>query len=151
MLTPKLIGDSDVKDRSWFECPYCYDLFLADPYQVRVGAYKSCGCRKQKAVSRTPDERILWAWLRRELARVQHEKYPPLLLKLIKPRKVSYRWNPDVSIDACENFLEDTSPRPPNAKPGWKDPLGPISPENFQWISKHASKSSRTSPASDTT
>jgi hypothetical protein len=151
MLTPKLISDSDTHNRKWYECPYCFDLFLADPYQVNRGAYKSCGCRKQTPVSRSTEEKTRWEWLRRELERASVKNVPPLLLKLVKPRSVAFRWNPECNLDACANFLKDTSPKPPNTTQSWKDPLGPISPENFEWKPIHGSKSSRTDPAPDTT
>jgi len=151
MLTPRFIADSDVFKRSWFECPYCFELFLADQYQVKRGSYKSCGCLKQTPVSRTADERLRWAWLRRELERCSAKNVPPLLLKLIEPRAVALRWNPEINLDACANFLADTEPHPPNTTQGWKDKQGPISPENFEWVPIHGIKSSRADPAPDTT
>jgi hypothetical protein len=151
MLVPKLVGDSDTRNRKWYECPYCFDLFLADPSQVKIGGHSSCGCRKQTPVSRTTEEKMRWEWLRREIERNSPKNIPPLLLKLVPARKLAYRWNPEVNLDACKNFLEDTSPKPDNCTQGWKDPLGPLSPENFEWIPARGFKSSRTNSTTDST
>ena len=144
MLTPKKVCHSR-GPLWWFECAYCFDLFEADQYQVKIGNTKSCGCRRQASVEGgyTQEERDRWDWFRRQLKKEALHNMPPLLLKLSKPRPVHFYWDPDKHLEARINFIRDTNPKPDDCVCSWKDPEGPIHPDNFIWKPKDAPKSSR--------
>lgn len=152
MSKPKRISKGDNGDW-WFECPYCFELFSADPHQIDKCGQKSCGCIKQNSGdrTRTQEERDRWVWLKRAIQKERQETLPKLLLKVSEPKPIYWAWDPDQSLDALNNFINDTNPKPDDHIAGWKDPLGPIHPDNFVWKPKNEPKPSRASRTSGTT
>ena len=136
MLSPKHVAPSKGK-QAWFECPYCYELF--EEFTSKVKGYSewgnriSCGCVKAaESFQPSIEDRGALRWLDREI-KGEKEDLPPLLKKLGKRRRIAYEWNLDMNNEAKNNFINFISPRPANAELSWKDPLGPIEPDNFEW------------------
>lgn len=146
MSTPKLISHSYGRFY-WFECPFCYELFEAAKSKVKghstAGTTNSCGCRRVgQAFKPSKEEQAAVLWLRKQVAN-ERDNLPPILRKLSMDRPIAFDWNTDCNSEAANNFISHISPRPSNAELGWKDPLGPVSPDNFEWKLKNA-KQSRT-------
>lgn len=144
MLNPKLICQSNGRIY-WFECPFCFELFEADKNKIKgqtsYGTTNSCGCKRVgQAYKPSKEEQAAIHWLRKEVMG-ENENLPPILAKLSMARSIALEWNTDANCEAANNFLKHIAPRPTNAELGWKDPLGPISPDNFEWKLKDADQS----------
>jgi hypothetical protein len=134
MLNPKFISDS-VGKKSWFECPLCFEIYEYYKNSVRGfgGTHSSCGCRRSGDTYKpSSEETRLVRWLKKQIKN-ETTYLPPILQKLKQKRRIAYEWNTDVNTEASNNFINSIGPRPANATVGWKDQLGPISPENFEW------------------
>ena len=149
MLSPRLVADSG-KVKGWFECPFCYEIF--EEYKCSIkgfgGTTSSCGCKRAgDGYKPSKEEMSAINWLKKQ---IKNEKadLPVILKKLNTPRRIAYEWNIDANTEAANNFIAFISPKPANSMVSWKDPLGPIAPENFEWIPINANKS-RTNRTSD--
>jgi hypothetical protein len=134
MLNPRLVSDSDGV-KGWFECPFCYEIF--EDYKSSIkglgGTTSSCGCKRAgDGYKTTKEEQTAILWLKRQIKN-EKEDLPPILRKLTTRREIAYEWNTDANTEAANNFITFISPKPPQSMVSWKDPLGPIAPENFEW------------------
>ena len=128
----KKISPSNLKGHAWFECPYCFEVFeitLAASHHA-----SSCGClRAIDTPGLTPQQQGHLRWVKKEIQRERDLNIPPLLLKLVKPRRVDPLWDQEITLDARERIINEIGPQPENHHIGWKDPAGPICFENFKW------------------
>ena len=134
MLSPRFVAESEGA-KSWFECPFCYEIF--EDYKSSIkgfgGTTSSCGCKRAgDSFKPSIEEQSAIHWLKKQINN-EKKDLPPILKKLKTQRRIAYEWNTDANTEATNNFINFISPKPPNSMVSWKDPLGPIAPENFQW------------------
>ena len=142
MLNPNFIADSE-GTKAWFECPYCFELF--ENYKAKIkgfgGTTTSCGCKRAgDGFKPSKEEQASIFWLKKQISN-EKKDLPVILKKLNTPRRIAFEWNTDANTEAANNFIAFISPKPANSMASWKDPLGPIAPENFEWKPIDADKS----------
>lgn len=141
MLSPRFVAESE-GTKCWFECPFCYELFEKHKCSVKGfgGTTSSCGCKRAgDGFKPSKQEQAAIVWLKGQISN-EKKNLPIILQKLNTARRIAFEWNTDANYEAANNFITYITPKPANSMASWKDPLGPIAPENFEWKPIDANK-----------